>query len=140
MAEAYARSLLGNTVQISSSGIEADTYPQTYISPFARIPLKEKGLLQYASQSCTLTSQELLDSADVIVFADKSIEEDVTREFNIPSKAVVKTWDVSDIVGIHPLTSYDSLKIETGRERLNQIEGLVDSLLAELKLVKGKSH
>jgi protein-tyrosine-phosphatase len=134
MAEAYARSLLGNTAVVNSSGVEASIYPEVYISPFASIPLKEKNLLQFASQQCTLTSQAVLDAANVIVFVDPSIERDVKKKFTIPAKAKTYTWQVADIDVRHPIASDDVEKIEVGRETLNEIMGLVDSLLTNLKL------
>jgi protein-tyrosine-phosphatase/8-oxo-dGTP pyrophosphatase MutT (NUDIX family) len=95
LAEAYARSILGDEYEISSSGIEATRYPQNFLSPWTKILSNEHGLTKYLTHHRTQTNSDLLNSQDIIVFMSKDVFEDAQTAYDFePLKSVV--WRVND--------------------------------------------
>lgn len=134
MAEAYARSKIGKHIKVSSSGIEAQIYPEDYLSSYAQIPLEEAGLTKYASSKRVQTSQLLLNKANVIIFVDPSVEKDTRAKFKVPLKAYVRTWNIDDIDGHDLGQPTNDEKIALGKETYSKIRKGVDKLLRDVKI------
>jgi len=97
MAEAYMRLKNLKGLSFSSSGVEAEHYPQRFESPFTDVVLKHNPKLRKTMRPFrTQTTDDILKAHDVVVCLDKSVYDDAVRWFELdPRKTQV--WHVEDI-------------------------------------------
>ena len=103
LAEAYAKSLLrdDSDIQISSSGIEAKLALNGNVDVDAVKALEVDNLKHHLAPNWLQTTQELIDSLDVIVFMNDSVYDDASKLFNLPKEKCV-TWHIKDVDNIYP--------------------------------------
>lgn len=104
MAEAYAKSLLPekDRERISSSGIEAKLDLNGAVSDSVPVLLEEDTARQYLKAQWTQTTQQHIDSVDVIVFLSKTVYQDATKFLEIPKEKAL-LWNIPDKDGIYPI-------------------------------------
>lgn len=103
LAEAYAKSLLSaNTdIEISSSGIRAS---QNFFGD-AKIDtvkaLEADNLTKYLAPSWQQTTQELIDSVDILVFMSPTVYGDAAKSYKLPKDKCI-IWHIKDVDNIYP--------------------------------------
>jgi protein-tyrosine-phosphatase/8-oxo-dGTP pyrophosphatase MutT (NUDIX family) len=95
LAEAYAKSLQHDNWDVTSSGIDADLFPNRQLGPWAKIAERQHSLTSWFSDRSIQTTSELLQAQDIIVFMRGDVYADAQQryEFN-PAKSL--TWDIKD--------------------------------------------
>ncbi len=133
LAEAYTRSKKSTGLQVSSSGVDADIYPGDYLSPFAAVALRQAGLFEFVTPTRQVTTQELLDASNVLVFLDPTVAADVQARFELRDQKTV-TWDVKDIENYAVVDPTEQQKEMIAIKTLRHIESLVDGLLRDMQV------
>lgn len=124
LAEAYARSILGDEYEISSSGIEAAQFPRIFISPWTRMLSNEYGLTQYLTDYRTQTNSGILQEQDIIIFMNEDVYKDAMAVYDFePLKTLV--WKVKDRENWSPDMKLHDMRQKTYRK--------VSKLVGELK-------
>jgi len=125
LAEAYFNKLRPDSYIASSSGVEASRFGAKYASEPAR-KLAKKYQLEL-SLSPIQTTQETLDSADVIVFVKDDVYKEAKNMFKINESKVV-VWDVYDIYE-YPMFMLPNIRRERSWQAIkNGVEELIQSL------------
>ena len=103
LAEAYAKSLLkdNSDIEISSSGIEAKHALNGDVDIDAVKALEADNLKKHLVPSWQQTTQDLIDSLDLLVFMNDSVYDDASKLFNLPKDKCV-TWHIKDVDNIYP--------------------------------------
>ena len=63
--------------------------------------LEVDNLKHHLAPNWLQTTQELIDSLDVIVFMNDSVYDDASKLFNLPKEKCV-TWHIKDVDNIYP--------------------------------------
>ncbi|MGD0284303.1 MAG: NUDIX domain-containing protein [Candidatus Saccharimonadales bacterium] len=96
LAETYLRSKKLPDIEISSSGIEANKVSASDIQILPILIANQLGLNTWQDFSCQQTTQELLDSADMVIFMNDDIAKDTAARLSyIPEKAEI--WDIINL-------------------------------------------
>lgn len=98
LAECYARYLLKNhpQIKITSSGVSADVAGDGPIAWYALRIIKNNALLDFLSPRWIQTSQELLDTQDLIIFMTDSHLEICRQQYNY-SQTNFEVWAIEDV-------------------------------------------
>lgn len=101
IAEAYAWHLLKElpAITVDSSGIEAGFNVTGGLPAHTESLLERYELLAHASETTQQTTQELIDAADSVVFANKDVYQDAKLMFRISDQAT-SVWDIPDRLGV----------------------------------------
>jgi 8-oxo-dGTP pyrophosphatase MutT (NUDIX family)/protein-tyrosine-phosphatase len=91
----YAKQIFGDDVRISSSGIYAAKYPVDFESPWTKHVIEFGNLSKASSPRRTQTTQQLLDSADLIVFMQDSVRKRAQKHFTVNLDQTL-VWNVRD--------------------------------------------
>jgi protein-tyrosine-phosphatase len=102
LAEAYAKSLTQDEdVEVSSSGIEADLALSSDVNPYTRDLLVAESNDRHLKPSWTQSTQEHIDTADVVVFMSPTVYEGANKFLEIPVDKA-RVWHIPDKNGIYP--------------------------------------
>ena len=95
-AEAYARSLSDSEHEISSSGVVADTNYNGPISWGGMRIIFNNQLVQYMTDQWTLTTQQLLNEAELVVFMNQEVADYASEHLDV-SQVHSQVWTVDDL-------------------------------------------
>lgn len=98
LAHGYLQKLLPDA-HVSSSGVDAYDNLSGHISWYAQCLADCHDFASLLSLTWILTTQELLNEADIIVALDESIARDLVSRFTLPQNATFETWKVPDVLG-----------------------------------------
>ena len=103
LAEAYAKSILNDEskIKVSSSGIEANRALNGDVDTDTVKALKADNRLNYLVPSWQQTTQEIIDTNDLIVFMNNTVYEDAAKLYTLPQEKCV-IWHVKDVDHIYP--------------------------------------
>lgn len=95
LAEAYAKSVLGDTYHITSSGLKGDLYPGGYISNWAKILSKKYNLDQFLSKGARQTTNQLLKSGNLLIFMSDDVYQEAKLQYEFDQQKCI-IWNVKD--------------------------------------------
>ena len=103
LAEAYAKSRLkdADAIEVSSSGIQAEMDFDGTVADVVPILLMQDGIEDYMSPRWTQTTQEIIDSVDIVVFMSKTVHKDAKTFLDL-QQVEHYAWNIHDTKGVYP--------------------------------------
>jgi isopentenyl-diphosphate Delta-isomerase len=95
LAEAYAKSLRFDNIDISSSGIYASKYPQHYLSSWDKLLGQQNNISNFFAGARTQTTNGLLGNSDLIVFMSKDVFYDAQKKYDLNREKCL-VWGIKD--------------------------------------------
>jgi protein-tyrosine-phosphatase len=132
LAEAYCNSRQIPGITASSSGTMAQRNLNGPITWYAARIIQRERLVRFMSLSWTQTTEDLLNSADLVVFMAEDHEEFCRQQFELRTAA--RVWDVPDVDAFQVPGSAGSREREENVVRITEetfetIKRLVDQLI-----------
>jgi protein-tyrosine-phosphatase len=124
LAEAYLNSKKIASLDISSSGIEAERNLDGSITWYAMRIIKYNGLVSFMSDFWQQTTKELIEGNDLVIFMEKN-HYDFCKSFLTPDQKY-EIWNIEDI---------DDPVIEKEIESIKKSEEIFDKIKEEVDLL-----
>jgi protein-tyrosine-phosphatase len=132
LAEGYLRKLIPD-LNVSSSGIDAFNDLSGHISWYAQCIADCHAFAPHLSPTWIRTTQEHLNSADILVAMDASIADELASRFIIPKNASLKIWSISDVkCPQHDFKTAPEI-LNEAFDRWNDLETSVNNFIGDLK-------
>jgi protein-tyrosine-phosphatase/ADP-ribose pyrophosphatase YjhB (NUDIX family) len=96
LAAAYMDTLLDNRFVVNSSGIDAQRSPIKTSEPYTKATAKFHNLSHGVADLKTQTTDDLLATADVVIFMNKDVYEEARKRFAFDERKV-QVWRVADM-------------------------------------------
>jgi protein-tyrosine-phosphatase len=128
LAEAYAKSQNNDSLIISSSGVEADKYPISFVSPWAKSISNQSSLGLWFAKQRTQTTDALLNQNDLIIFMSKDVYYDAQKKYGFNKDNYV-IWHIKDRGNRNQKLSAEQKQREMFKLIKLNVDQLLDSLI-----------
>lgn len=126
LAEAYLNSLQIKGIEVSSSGVRANTNENGNIAWDTKVILENHGILNFASENWVQTSSEVIEDKDLVIFMEQ-MQYDFCANLHakIPNFEI---WNIQDIDN----RENQQIVLEQAEKIFLHIKNLVDDLVKRL--------
>lgn len=133
LAETYLNSLQLDNIQALSSGIEASLNLSGIIGWYTQRIIQKHNLVNFEKPTWNLTTKEILEKSDFVVFMNDDIYDYCVNNLNFSSEKY-ETWKIIDTGPYDPrwANATEMEKIEITENTFKEIKKKVDELIVRL--------